>query len=67
MYMKHIIHPEGEKTCCLESKIELAIDAGFTLHGEFYAEKYSKVLLWNAWKVLKRMHRKKKNMTLSLH
>ena len=32
----------------------------FTLHGEFYAEKYSKVLLWNAWNVLMRMHRKKR-------
>ena len=30
-----------------------------TLYSEFYAEKYSKVFLWNAWNVLMRMHRKK--------
>ena len=27
----------------------------------------SKVFLWNVWNVLMRMHRKKKNMTFSVH
>ena len=43
-----------------ESKIRV-IDASFRLHSEFYAEKYSKVFLWNLWNVLMRMCRTKKN------
>ena len=47
----------------------MVIDTSFRLHGEFCAEKYSKMFLWNAWNVLMRMHRRKKdkNMTLSIH
>ena len=36
------------------------IDTSFRLHDEFYAEKYSKVFLWNAWNVLTRMRRRKR-------
>ena len=31
------------------------INTSFRLYGGFYAEKYSKVFLWNEWNVLTRM------------
>ena len=31
--------------CCKQRKQDIIIDASFRLHGEFYAEKYSKVFL----------------------
>ena len=41
-----------------ESNIELLILVS-EFHDETYAEKYSKVFLWNAWNVLTRIRRKK--------
>ena len=35
------------------------MDANFRLNGKLYAEKYSKVFLWNPWNTLMRMQRKK--------
>ena len=38
----------------------LQVEKHHRFHGEFYAEKYSKVFLWNVWNVLTRMRRRKK-------
>ena len=40
------------------------IYTSFRLHGEFQAEEYSKVFLWNPWNVLTKMRRKKKGQIL---
>ena len=58
----------SQNLCCKLRKQHTAIDTSFKLHGEFYTEKYSKIILWNAWNVLTSMRRRKKiNMILPVH
>ena len=49
----------------MKETLDTVIDASFRLHGEFYAEKYSKIFLWNPWNVSTRISRRmKENNTL---
>ena len=56
----------SQSLCCKyrASNKKLLMLCSFRLHSEFYAEKYSKVLLWNAWNVLTRMQRGRKEQIL---
>ena len=49
----------SQNLCCKQRKQDGVIDASFRLYGEFQAEKYSMVFLWNSWNDLTRMQRKK--------
>ena len=40
-------------------KQDRVINTSFRFYGKFYAEKYSKVFLWNVWNVLTRILRRK--------
>ena len=49
----------------MKETLDTVIDASFRLHGEFYAEKYSKIFLLNPWNVSTRISRRRKeNNTL---
>ena len=51
----------SQNLCCKYINQDRVIDAVFRICGKFYAERYSKVFVWNPWNVLMRMHRRKKN------
>ena len=60
--------PLKHNTYCFKAKLMLQVgqatyrvtDVSFRHDGKVWAEKYSKVFLWNAWNVLTRMRRRKK-------
>ena len=54
----------SQNLCCKKGQQDRIVDASFSLSGEFYAEKYLKVCLWNPWNVLTRMCRRKKEKTM---